>query len=72
MRRIPTDWTRQAPESHHFCGRCIEPISTDCPACPSCETSFAGAGRFLRMSGPRPLVAPARRPWAGATRLAAR
>ena len=60
--------------SHHetFCARCVQLVTEDSQACPSCQTSFAGSGRFMRISGPRPAVIPQRRPWAAATRLAAR
>ncbi len=55
-----------------YCGRCIEPVAPDSASCPRCETSFAGAGHFLRISGPPPATAPRRSPWEGAARLAAR
>ena len=59
---------------HHetFCARCVATIDEDSRSCPSCDTSFAGAGRFLRICGPRPSVVPTRQPWAAASRLAAR
>jgi len=67
----PTLSRRSLPTAS-YCGRCVEPVATDSTSCPHCETSFAGAGRFLRISGPRPAVAPRRSPWDGAARLAAR
>lgn len=37
----------------HVCARCLEPVSEDAEACPSCQASFAGCGRFLRIYAPR-------------------